>query len=396
MISTITDHKLGKWLPFGALATTLLLLAGCGEDQKQQQQMPPPGVSVVNVTEQKVGEYHEYVARTEAVDSVNLRARVEGFLVQRDFSEGQTVDKDQLLFEIDRKPYEASLKKAEADLASSKADLTKARKDLQRSKDLFKKGHISQADLDTQTSNEARAVAAVQATEAQLDSAKLNLGYTRIKAPFKGEVGKARYSIGNLVGPTSEPLATLTSTDPIYVNFQVDEKQLVSHLQANAGRKDDDNEQFKLNLRLPTGQDYGEQGTFNFADTRVDETTGTLSLRASFPNPDGIILPGLYVTLLAESNDKVMQPVIPQAAVQENQSGRFVLVVTPEQTVATRQVKMGRRIGPMWVVSQGLKANEQIIVEGLQKVRPGTKVAPKVVNIDPTTGGIVVNQEQGH
>ena len=408
MIAKITDLKLGKWLPIGALATSLLFLAGCSEDKQQnQQQMPPPAVSVFNVNDQEVGEYHEFVARSEAIDVVDIRARVEGFLVERNFTEGGLVEKDQLLYEIDRAPFVAALKGAEAQLASSKANLVNAQKNLERGRDLVKKGFISQADFDMQTSTEAQAVAGVEAAEASLETAQINLSYTRITAPFKGEIGKSTYSVGNLVGPTSQPLATLTSMDPIYVTFQVDERQLISHMMDNAmsagqttGTEEEapieEKEEFKLSLILPNGQEYNQPGTFRFADTQVDETTGTLTLRASFPNPHGIILPGLYVNLQAESNAKTMQPMIPQAAVQQNQSGHFVLVVTPENTVATRQVELGRRIGAMWVVTKGLKANESIIVQGLQKVRPGAKVSPVMVTVNPTTGTITPKQEKGN
>ncbi|WP_020585100.1 efflux RND transporter periplasmic adaptor subunit [Endozoicomonas elysicola] len=408
MIAKITDRKFGKWLPIGALATSILFLAGCSEDKQQQQhQMPPPAVSVFNVADQEVGEYHEFVARSEAIDVVDIRARVEGFLVERNFTEGGLVEKDQLLYEIDRAPFIAALKGAEAQLASSKANLVNAQKNLERGRDLVKKGFISQADFDMQTSTEAQAVAGVEAAEASLETAQINLSYTRITAPFKGEIGKSTYSVGNLVGPTSQPLATLTSMDPIYVTFQVDERQLISHMMDNAmaaGQKADaeeeapieEKEEFKLTLKLPNGQEYNQPGTFRFADTQVDETTGTLTLRASFPNPHGIILPGLYVNLQAESNAKTMQPMIPQAAVQQNQSGHFVLVVTPENTVETRQVTLGRRIGAMWVVTKGLKANEHIIVQGLQKVRPGAKVTPGLVTVNPTTGTITPEQEKGN
>ena len=397
MKSVIKNSSHTFSLPRGLLLASVVLLAGvlsgCSDEkQGQQQAAPPPAVSVVNVNEQPVGEYQEFVARTEAVDSVNLRARVEGYLTKREFTEGQTVEEGQLLFEIDRQPYVAALKKAEADLASAKAERTKAEKDLRRSEDLFEKGHISRADLDTQTSNEAMAAAGVQAAEAGLETAKLNLGYTEIHAPISGQIGRASYSVGNLVGPTSESLAVLTSVDPIYVNFQVDEKRLISHLQSSGGQRTDGN-QFSMRLRLPNGSEYGQPGEFNFADTRVDETTGTLTLRAQFPNPRGIILPGLYVNLIVESTQKENRPLIPQAAVQENQSGSFVLVVDAEQQVSTRQVQMGRRIGPMWVVNSGLQAGEQIIVEGLQKVRAGAKVQPSVVTVDPETGAILMNNE---
>ncbi|WP_419536930.1 efflux RND transporter periplasmic adaptor subunit [Endozoicomonas sp.] len=410
MIAKITDLKLGKWLPIGALATSIFLLAGCSDD-KPQHQMPPPAVSVFSVIDQEVGDYYEYVGRSEAINEVDIRARVEGFLVNRNFTEGGMVEEGQLLYEIDRAPFEAALKGAEAQLASSKASLVNAQKNLERSRDLVKRGAISQADYDNQTSSEAQAVAAVEAAKANLETAQLNLGYTQISAPFKGEIGKSTYSVGNLVGPSSQPLATLTSMDPIYVTFQVDERQLISHLAEHPGARTtqktsideapvEEKGMFKLSLRLPNGTEYDQPGTFTFADTQVDETMGTLTLRATFPNPQGIILPGLYVTLQAESNKKTLMPLIPQASVQQDQSGYFVLVVTPENIVETRQVEVGRRINAMWVVKSGLKRGEHIIVQGLQKVRPGGKVSPTLVTVNPTTGTIsspasAKPQEQG-
>ncbi len=396
---TNLQGKVGRIFPAAFIAmsiATSLLLTGCDTGESQQApQMPPPGVSFIQVSDQQVGEYQEFVARTEAVDTVQLRARVEGFLTKREFTEGQPVNKGQALFEIDRQPYEAAVKQAEATLSSSKANLLQVSRDLKRSKDLFNKGHLSQSSYDAQMTAEAQAKASVKAAEAGLDTARLNLGYTSITAPFKGRVGKARYSVGNLIGPTSEPLATLTSVDPMYVNFQVDERQLINHLQKN-GNRDDNGFQFNLTLRLPNGQNYDRAGTFNFADTAVDETTGTLTLRAAFPNPDGILFPGLYVTLVSESKRTQALPVIPQSAVQENQSGRFVLVINADNQAETRQITTGRRINAMWAVQSGLKAGEKIIVEGLQKVRPGVTVSPTLVNVDPLTGTFqAAAQEQG-
>ncbi|PJE80392.1 Efflux pump periplasmic linker BepF [invertebrate metagenome] len=389
MISASHQVKSRARLAVGALLASVLMLSGCSEEK--QQAMPAPGVSVIAVQNEAVGDYQEFVARAEAVDQVNLMARVEGFLTKRNFTEGQPVRKEQLLFEIDPKPYIADLKKAEADLASSKAELIKAKKDLVRIKDLFNKGHVSQSDLDTQVSTEAQALASVKAAEAGLDTAQLNLGYTQVKAPFDGKIGKARYSTGNLVGPGSDPLATVSSVDPIYVTFQVNEKQLVDHIQQSGNNNGD---KFRLTLRLPNGQDYGQDGTFNFADTTIDQTTGTLTLRAQFPNKSGLLYPGLYVTLMTESKDKQQMPVIPQFAVQENQSGRFVLVVGENNTAAIRQVEMGRRIGPMWAVKSGLKIDEKVVVEGLQKVKAGAKVRPSPVTIDHQTGAIIRPQPQ--
>lgn len=415
MISTLFRRKSGGWLPISVLATSALILTGCSEEKSQHRQMPPPAVSVFSVTDQKVGDYYEYVGRSEAINSVDIRARVEGFLVKRNFTEGGTVDKGQLLYEIDRAPFEASLKGAKAQLTSSQASLVNARKNLSRTQDLIKRGAISQSDYDNQVSAEAQAAAAVQLAQANLETAQLNLGYTRIYAPFRGEIGKSNFSVGNLINPTSGTLATLTSMDPIYVTFQVDERQLISHLiknpDARAGASQapvesalEEKGAFTLSLKLPNGQEYNQPGTFSFADTQVNETMGTLTLRATFPNPEGIILPGLYVTVQAESTAKTPLPLIPQSSVQQDQGGHFVLVIKPDNTVESRHVELGRRINAMWAVKSGLKPGEQIIVQGLQKVRVGGKVNPTLVEVNPTTGTIsaltkpqaTTGQEQGH
>ena len=377
-----------------ALACFLtVILTGCDSKQQEQVSVPPPSVSVYQVSELPVGEYKEFVGRTQAVDTVDLRARVEGFLTLRNFIEGETVKQGQLLFEIDRKPFMAALQKAEADLAGAQAEFTRASQDLLRSQDLFIKGHVSQADLDALTSNKLRADASVQAAEAVLDSARLNLEYTQITAPFDGQIGRANYSVGNFVGPASQPLATLNTVDPVYVTFQLNERDLIERVQRNSGQMNNVGQEFQMNLRLPDGSEYNQEGVFNFADTSIDATTGTLNLRATFPNPDRILLPGLYVTLMVESIAQVDLPVIPQSAVQENQSGRFVLVVNEQQQVDTRIIRAGRRIGPMWVVTEGLEAGEQIVVEGLQKVRPGVQVQPSVVDVDFDTGAIVTGAQ---
>ncbi|WP_211828612.1 efflux RND transporter periplasmic adaptor subunit [Kistimonas asteriae] len=363
-----------------------LLLAGCSDDaDKQQAAAPAPAVSVVKVENRPVGDYREFVARTEAVEEVDLRARVEGYLTRREFIEGDRVEKGQLLFEIDPAPFKATISQAKANLSSSKAELIRAEKALKRGRELFPKGFISQSDVDTLTSNDAQARASVQARQAELETAMINLSYTRITAPFSGEIGKARYSVGNLVGPSSEPLAVLTSTDPMYVSFSVNDKDVVKYLEQYAGSRERPND-FDLSLRLPTGGEFSQPGTFNFANTRADETTGTINMRAEFPNPENILLPGLYVTLIAESKEKTEMPLIPQAAVQENQQGRFVLVVTDDNKIETRMVDMGRRLGAMWVVNKGLKMGERIVVEGLQKVRPGLVVNPVLKDINMTTG----------
>ncbi|MCK5893611.1 MAG: efflux RND transporter periplasmic adaptor subunit [Endozoicomonadaceae bacterium] len=367
-----------------------LILTGCGDDE---QKVIVPSVIVIEVQHQTIGNYREFVARTEAVEEVDLRARIEGYLIRRAFIEGDRIKKGQLLFKIDPAPFESVINQAKAKLNSSKAKQTWTKKSLVRGKELLPQGFISQSDMDTLTSNHAQASASVQARKAELESAQINLSYTEITAPFPGEIGKARYSVGNFVGPSSEPLATLTSIDPMYVSFSVNDKDLLKSLDPYTGNLEHRND-FDLSLRLPTGDEFPHPGLFNFANTRADETTATINMRAEFPNPNGILLPGLYVTLIAESKKKADVPLIPQATIQENQQGRFVLVVTSDNQVKRRIVEMGRRIGPMWVVSKGLEAGERIIIEGLQKVRPGTVVNPVVKSIDIKTGTLIDSPEQ--
>jgi RND family efflux transporter MFP subunit len=367
------------------------LLIGCGGNGGDSDiQAPPPSVSVIKVTTSPVGDYREYVARTEAHKEVELRARVEGTLIERDFREGQSVQEDQLLFKIDPASFLADVKKANAQLNSQLAAYRRAERDMARGKELAPQGYISQSDLDKLISNADQASAQVESAKAALKQAKLNLDYTDISAPFDGQVGKAYFSEGNLVGPSSGPLATLVDIDPIYVNFQVDEDLYVTYLQHKAvqGEKSLSSDNVKLTLRLPNDTVLPNPGKLNFTDTQVDQTTGTINLRAQFDNPDNVVLPGLYVTLMMEATDKKELPLIPQASVQENQQGKFVLVVDENNTVKPQPVDMGRRINAMWVVNKGLNGGEQIIIEGLQKVRPGVVVAPSLKMVDLTTGAL--------
>lgn len=375
------------------LILSALILTGCGKE-KEQRALPPPSVSVIKVPEEKVGTYQEFVARTKAVNEVQLRARVEGFLDKRGFVEGQTVKKNQLLFEIDRKPFIANLEKSEADLASAKANLVKAEKDLKRGLSLFKRNFISQANVDTFTKDRDSYSAMVKAAKASVDNARFNLSYTRILAPFSGKIGKVTYNVGNLVSPSSEPLATLTSVNPIYVNFQINENQLIAYeenMRKSSDKNDDKNSSrnYIWSLKLPTGSEYDHKGKLNFSDTSIDQTTGTLNVRASFPNPDGVLYPGMYVTIIAQSKNEKPQPIIPQSAVQEDQSGNFVMVVSSNNIADIRHVEMGRRIGAMWVVKQGLKPGEKLIINGLQKVRAHASVNPTMVTINLKTGDVI-------
>ncbi len=367
---------------------TASVLTSCGGSDAPAPK-PAAAVSVVKVETSPIGRYREFVARTEAKREVELRARVEGTLLSRNFVEGESVTKDQLLFKIDPESYIAELNKAQAELTSAEAAQRRADRDLERGKELAPQGHISQSDLDKLTSNAEQGNAEVAAAKAALKQAELNLHYTNITAPFAGQIGKAYFSEGNLVNPSSGALASLVDIDPIYVNFQIEEDAYLSYQQdRNANPSEHDSKTLQLSLRLPNNTLLPSPGIINFTDTEVDQTMGTVNIRAQFANPDGLVLPGLYVTLIMETANKQQLPLVPQAAVQENQQGKFVLVVDKNNMVTPQPVEMGRRIDAMWAVNSGLKGGETIIIEGLQKVRPGIQVMPSLRIIDPKTGAL--------
>lgn len=368
-------------------------LFSCSEPEKQRK-APPPAVSVYHINVEKVGKHREFVARTQAFKEAHLRARVEGELIERHFREGAMVEKGQLLLKIDPANYETLLTQAKADLASKVSGEDNATRNLKRAKELIGDGYISQSDFDRLTTEESQAKASVKAAQAALRRAELDLGYTDILAPFTGRIGKVNYNVGNIVNPTSDALATLTVTNPIYVSFQVEEKLYLNYLQQHKDSEKPNDIKVDLSLRLPNDTTYEEQGQLDFAGTKIEQGMGTVELRASFPNPNGIILPGLFVTLITESQKKEVMSMVPQAAVQANQQGKFVLVVDKLNTVKQRHVVLGRRVNAMWIVEEGLESGEQVIIEGLQKVRVGVIVNPVLKMVNALTGTITEQKDE--
>ena len=339
-------------------------------------------MGVIEVAEQKVNPFFEFVAKTRAKESVALRARVTGFLESREFHEGGDVEKGQVLFKIEPERYQASLAQAEAELAAAQASLNRAKVDAARYAELAKSKNVSQQKVDEAEAEVLVQEAAVQMAEATIKQAQLDVDYTEVKAPIKGRIDVASYDVGNLVGPDSGVLATINLMEPIHVAFSIAETWYLELVQADvatrkAGGVVDEFSHVPL-IRLPNGDMYGHPGEFDFIDNKVDEKTGTVLARAVFPNPDLLLLPGQFVTVVIERKEAIDSVMIPQAAVLTDQGGAYVLIVDSEDKVEARRISIGQRFGPNLVVTEGLESGERIVMYGIQKVRPGAKVKPEL------------------
>ena len=357
-------------------------LAGCREDSHAQQQhaSPPPSVIVALAERVDINPRSEHVGQTVAVDTVDVRARVQAFLIRRAFVEGDDVDAGTLLFSLEREPFEAAVEAAAARVAEQRAALVRTRRDLERVRTLYGQGNVSQQSLDRAIADHQQTQALLQGSEADLRQAQINLGYTSITAPFAGRIGRSTYSVGQWVGPDSGLLATLVRLDPIYVVFNVSERRYLDHLLRveQAARQGTPRPDYVPRLRLSNGVEYHYPGRLTFVDNMVDPSTGTIAVRAEFPNPEKLLVPGLFVTLLLDQAEARPALLIPQAAVQQDQGGMFVLVVGEADKVEVRRVETGARVGVRWQVTFGLAEGERVIWEGIQKVRPGIVVAPTV------------------
>jgi membrane fusion protein, multidrug efflux system len=377
----IRSHRLASWL-----AVAGFLLAGCDDasDRNPPAAPPPPAVSVVEVAPQDVTPSAAFVGRVVAVDQVDLRARVTGFLQQRLFTEGQDVKEGDLLFVIEQPPFQAQVTQAQAQVAQAEASLSEANATLARVQEAVKTGAVSKQELDQATAAAQEAEAQVLSAKAQLQIAQLNLSYTEIQAPIGGRIGLANYTVGNLVGPDSGVLATIVSQDPIYVTFPVSTRIIleVRKQTVETGRPPE----VVVRLRLPDGTMYGHPGKVNFLDIQVDQTTDTTTVRAQFPNPERLLVDGQFVDVTVELEKPEQRLVVPQAALQIDQAGSYVLVVDGKDQVAQRRIQTGQAFEGNLVVQSGLEAGDRVIVEGIQKVRPGDPVHATVVPLPSVAG----------
>jgi membrane fusion protein (multidrug efflux system) len=334
------------------------------------QSTGPAQIEVGKVQEHPLKPPKEYVGGVEAIERVNLKAQVDGYIDKVHFEEGSIVEKGDLLFTIERDRYKANVKLREANLDKAKANLAEAEKYLKRLRNADDRS-IAQSDIDTAQRNMLSAKASVKQAESELELAKINLGYTQIRAPITGKIGKALFTEGNYISPSSGTLAKVVRLDPIRVVFSMTDRQYIKFAKENLNTE---NSVFQTELRLPDGSIYSDFGEWDFVDNEIDPETATIAVRKLFENKNRQLLPGGYVTVLMTRKDTEQVPMVPQEAVLTDQEGRYVFVVDDEQVVTQRRVKLGAQSGGYNVVEFGLSAGDTVVTGGVQKVTPGEKV----------------------
>ena len=359
-----------------SLPFVLLLLSACAADE------PAPRVVEVVVDEVVSEPYRpksQYVGRLQAQDDVAIEARVTGYLLSREFVEGELVQAGDILYTIDASEYEAALARAKADLAAAVANQANAVRNYKRGKDLLPKGAISEAEMDDLTAKKLDADARIESANAQVTSAEVNLGFTTISAPITGRIGRSIASAGDLVGLNTGSLTTLVSIDPIEALFQVSEATYVSAIGRGLGNQLDVNSlrRIEVSLELTNGALYPEVGRIDYFANRIDQSTGTLEARALIPNPHSLLVPGQYVRVILQDTELLEGLFVAQSAVQADQQGSFVLTVDGGSIVVRRNVDLGARNDDKVLVNKGLDEGDRVIVRGLQQVRPGMPVKIK-------------------
>jgi len=368
-----------------------LFLSACsegGDTTTKAEDKPLPSVVVEAVTAKDVAGQTDFVGRTEASQRVDVRARVSGTLLKRPFEEGHEVEAGAVLFEIDPAEFQANLLAAEAQLAKAQASFNENDRSLKRYEVLLEREAASEAQYDIAKSKADQSKADVSAAEADVERAKLDLGYATITSPIAGRTGISDVDVGNLIGPDSGVLVTVLDLDPIDVIFSVGERDYLNYVEAKkAGTAED----FTPQIRLANNKLYEFPGKVAVVDNKVDPATGTINIRLTFPNPDRILVPGQYVSVLLTRSTPEKRVVIPQSAVQENQAGPFVLIVDGEGRIEARPIKTGDRIETGVVVLEGLREGETLVIQGIQKVRPGAKV--NVSYLAPAERPEMIDQE---
>jgi RND family efflux transporter MFP subunit len=362
----------------GLLVLGALIFVGCSRKQVQTDP-PPPEVLVTTVTPQDVPRVLERVATLDGFINANINAQVQGYIISRDYTEGSVVKIGDPLFQIDPRPYEAALAQAKGTLAKDKATQVKTDADEKRALDLFNKQVISDQERDTAIAAAGSSRANVEADEAAVQQAQLNLGYTKIIAPIDGVAGFANAQVGDLVSPSSGPLTTISQIDPIKAVVTAGEAPFTDFVSRHPDPKERETyvKSLQFELILGNGEVYPHKGKFYALDRSLDPKTGSIRYEVTFPNPGDLLRPGQFGKVRFVADMKKGAMVIPQEAVNELQGNYQVAVVGNDNKVSIRPVKMGERIGAMWEVTDGLKPGDRVIVQGVQKVREGSLVTVK-------------------
>lgn len=367
------------------LLTVLCTLTfGCKSEPPALVSPPPPAVTVSQPVEREVTDYDEYTGRTVAVEEVEVRPRVSGYLVKVNFQEGTEVQKGTLLFQIDPRPLEAELAAAKGQVAQWEAKLARAEADVARYERLLPKGAASQKDLDTAIADRGEARAAIQSARAAVDTVALNLEFARMTAPISGRVGRALVTVGNLVDATTL-LTTIVSLDPMYAYFDADERTLLRNQQLiREGKRVSAREgHTPVHLGLANEEGFPHQGLIDFVDNRVDPTTGTIRVRGVFSNADRFLTPGLFVRVRLAGSNRYPALLVTDRAIGTDQGQKYLLVVNDKNVVEYRPVQAGRLHDGLRAIQAGLKPDDWVIVNGIQRARPGVTVVPQRTAMQP-------------
>lgn len=361
-------------------AVSIVIAAACSRTESHQAPPPPPTVTVSEPLQEEVPDWDEFIGRFRAIERVEVRARVSGYLEKINFEDGQMVQKGQILFVIDQRPYKIALEQAEASLESAKTRIELAKKEYQRVQNLKSSGAVSQEMLDRREQEFLSARADYSAAKSAVEAARLDLEFTEIKAPVSGKISENFVSVGNLIsgGSSSATLLTrIVSLNPIYFTFETSEDQLFKYLRENdkSRRFATAEKGYPIHVKLLDENEYLHEGVFNFIDNEIDQSTGTLKGRAIFQNDDLLLTPGMFGRARFAVNGSEEQLLIPDAAIGSDQSQKYVLVVNDSSMVERKTVEVGSLHNEFRVIHSGLKKTDQVIINGLQKARPGQPVS---------------------
>jgi len=385
-VSTISPHPATRKLhALGVLIVALIICVGCSSNAEKPAP-PPPGVTVTPAIQKDVPIHQEWVGTMLGNVDADIRPKVDGFLLSRLYTEGSYIEKGAPMFQLDKRQAQAAVEQAQGNLERARASLGQAQIDVRRYTPLVAQRAVSQAELDKALSSETAGKAGVDANQAVLDNAKLNLGWTTVTSPISGIAGVSKVQIGDLMTPITV-MTTISSVNPIYVDFNVAEQDYLRFVREKTGRSAGQD----LELILGDGTVYPRRGHALFVNREVDSRTGTIQVRGEFSNPGNVMRPGQYARIRAVTELRKSAVLIPQQAVSELQGVYQVGVVGADNKVTIKTVKLGPQSGDMWVVESGLQAGDNVVIDGLQRIKTGMTVAPtpfKDTQTTAPTGGI--------